>query len=197
MPQINKLVSHHRTNLDHMNYYYFQEGFCEADVNKIIEIGELHPKQTALTGAGSIEATEYRTSEVAWIHDEINYSWIFDRISEMALVANKEMWNYDLWGYQDGLQYTIYYDNDGHYDWHVDLGPGMSNRKLSCVIQLSDPSEYEGGELQMNTGSQITSIPKQKGLVTFFSSFVLHRVTPVTKGVRKSLVAWISGPNLR
>jgi PKHD-type hydroxylase len=73
----------------------------------------------------------------------------------------------------------------------------MSNRKLSCVIQLSDPEDYDGGELQMNMGSQIVSIPKQKGLVTYFSSFVLHRVTPVTRGVRKSLVAWISGPNLR
>jgi PKHD-type hydroxylase len=73
----------------------------------------------------------------------------------------------------------------------------MSNRKLSCVVQLSDPSDYEGGELQMNSGAQIISVPREKGLVTFFSSFVLHRVTPVTKGVRKSLVAWISGPNLR
>lgn len=197
MPILNKLVSHHRTNLDHMNYYYFKEGFCEDDVNRILNIGESHPKQVALTGNNSEGPTDYRTSEVAWINDEVKHEWLFSRITDLALVANREMWNYDLWGYQDGLQYTIYYDNGGHYDWHVDLGPGMSNRKLSCVVQLSDPSDYEGGELQMNTGSQLISVPKEKGLVTFFSSFVLHRVTPVTKGVRKSLVAWISGPNLR
>ncbi len=196
MPQINRMVSHHRTQLDHMNYYYFENGFCEEDVNNVIELGNLHPKQTALTGANS-KASDYRTSEIAWINDEVTYSWLFDKISDLAMIANNDMWNYDLWGYQDGLQYTIYYDNGGHYDWHVDLGPGMSNRKLSCVIQLSDPEDYEGGELQMNTGSQIVSIPKKKGQVTFFSSFVLHRVTPVTRGVRKSLVAWISGPNLR
>jgi PKHD-type hydroxylase len=180
-----------------MNYYYFQEGFCEEDVNRIISTGEAHPKQVALTGANNDGPSDYRTSEISWINDEIKYSWLFDRISDLGTVANNEMWNYDLWGYQDGLQYTIYYDNGGHYDWHVDLGPGMSNRKLSCVVQLSDPDEYEGGELQFNNGSQIISVPKKKGLVVFFSSFVLHRVSPVTKGVRKSLVAWISGPNLR
>jgi PKHD-type hydroxylase len=197
MPTVNKFLAPHRTNLDHMNYYYFQEGFCEEDVNRIINIGEVHPKQVALTGANSDGPTDYRTSEISWINDEIKYSWLFDRISDLGTVANNEMWNYDLWGYQDGLQYTIYYDNGGHYDWHADLGPGMSNRKLSCVVQLSDPDEYDGGELQFNTGSQIISVPKKKGLVVFFSSFVLHRVSPVTRGIRKSLVAWISGPNLR
>jgi PKHD-type hydroxylase len=197
MPTVNKFLAPHRTNLDHMNYYYFQEGFCEEDVNRIINIGEVHPKQVALTGANSDGPTDYRTSEISWINDEIKYSWLFDRISDLGTVANNEMWNYDLWGYQDGLQYTIYYDNGGHYDWHADLGPGMSNRKLSCVVQLSDPDEYEGGELQFNNGSQIISVPKKKGLVVFFSSFVLHRVSPVTRGIRKSLVAWISGPNLR
>ena len=196
MPTVNRLLSYHRTNLDHMNYYYFQDGFSEDEVTKIINIGDSHPKQEALTGADN-KATDYRTSEISWISDEIKYQWLFDKVADLALVANREMWNYDIWGFEDGLQYTIYYDNGGHYDWHVDLGPGMSNRKLSCVIQLSDPDEYEGGELQMNNGSQILSVPKKKGLVTFFSSFVLHRVTPVTKGTRKSLVAWMSGPNLR
>lgn len=197
MPTVNRLLAHHRTNLDHMNYYYFQEGFCEEDTNKIIALGDSLPKQAALTGVNSEGPTDYRTSDISWINDEITHSWLFDRISDLALVANREMWNYDLYGYQDGLQYTIYYDNDGHYDWHTDLGPGMSNRKLSCVVQLSDPSEYDGGDLQMNNGSNIITVPKKKGLVTFFSSFVLHRVTPVTRGTRRSLVAWISGPNLR
>jgi PKHD-type hydroxylase len=180
-----------------MNYYYFENGFCEEDTNRIIQLGDSMPKQAALTGVNSDGPTDYRTSEISWINDEIAHSWLFDRISDLALVANREMWNFDLYGYQDGLQYTIYYDNDGHYDWHVDLGPGMSNRKLSCVVQLSDPSEYDGGDLQMNNGSNIITVPKKKGLVTFFSSFVLHRVTPVTRGTRRSLVAWISGPNLR
>ena len=77
---------------------------------------------------------------------------------------------FDLSGFLDvDAPVVMKYSKGGHYDWHVDLGPGMSNRKLSCVVQLSDPSDYEGGELQMNSGSQVISVPREKGLVTFFS----------------------------
>jgi len=107
------------------------------------------------------------------------------------------MWNFDIWGYHDTLQFTNYYGDGGHYDWHADLGPGISNRKLSVVLQLSDPNDYVGGELQMNTGGGITSVPKQYGLLCFFPSFVLHRVTPLTSGTRTSLVTWLCGANLR
>jgi PKHD-type hydroxylase len=73
----------------------------------------------------------------------------------------------------------------------------MSNRKLSCVLQLSDAADYDGGDLQLNNGSQIITVPKEKGTITFFSSFTLHRVTPVTRGKRQTLVTWLSGPNLK
>jgi PKHD-type hydroxylase len=65
------------------------------------------------------------------------------------------------------------------------------------VLQLSDPGEYEGGELQMNVGSSILTVPQELGLICFFPSFLLHRVTPLTSGVRKSLVTWLCGANLR
>jgi len=107
------------------------------------------------------------------------------------------MWNFDIWGYQDSFQYTIYYGDGGHYDWHVDMGPGISNRKISCVLQLSDPEEYDGGDLQMNPGGQILTVPKQLGTICFFPSFMLHRVTPLNSGVRKSLVNWFCGANFR
>ena len=61
-------------------------------------------------------------------------------------------------------------------------------------IQLTDPSEYEGGELQLKSKNSITTVSKKKGTIIFFPSFMLHRVTPVTKGVRHSLVGWITGP---
>jgi PKHD-type hydroxylase len=92
---------------------------------------------------------------------------------------------------------TNYYGDGGHYDWHADLGPGISNRKLSVVLQLSDPKDYVGGDLQMNTGGAITTVPKEYGLLCFFPSFVLHRVTPLTSGTRTSLVTWLCGANLR
>ena len=84
-------------------------------------------------------------------------------------------------------------EDEGYYDWHVDMGPGKANRKLSLVCQLSDPSEYEGGELQIHTG-QIHTVEKKKGLVVIFPSYLLHCVTPVTSGKRQTLVLWIEGP---
>ena len=65
------------------------------------------------------------------------------------------------------------------------------------VLQLSDPSEYEGGELQLLTGKEPTTIQKQRGLITVFPAWTLHQVTPVTKGTRQTLVAWISGPSFK
>jgi len=66
-------------------------------------------------------------------------------------------------------------------------------RKLSLVLQLSDPKDYEGGELILHLSEEPTVVPKKQGYVTIFPSFVLHEVTPVTSGTRHSLVSWISG----
>lgn len=102
------------------------------------------------------------------------------------------------WGQSGGGGLGAGGSGGGHYDWHLDRGGlGIAPRKLSAVIQLSDPNEYEGGDLQLYVGSEPTNIKKQKGLVVVFPSFVLHRVTPVTGGTRRSLVAWLSGPKFR
>jgi PKHD-type hydroxylase len=82
------------------------------------------------------------------------------------------------------------------YGWHQDYG-GEISRKLSLVLQLSDPSEYEGGNLQVKTSSEPQTVKKQRGFIAAFPSYVLHQVTPVTKGNRQSLVAWVSGPQFK
>jgi PKHD-type hydroxylase len=79
------------------------------------------------------------------------------------------------------------------YGWHQDFGGGIS-RKLSMAVQLSDPSEYDGGALQVMTSGEPQSIPKKRGMIAVFPSYILHQVTPVTRGSRQSLVAWVSGP---
>lgn len=187
-----------RNNVNHFNYYFYTNAFTDKELNKIIEIGESLPKQKGETGGGD-EGTvsEYRISDVSWIGQNEDTEWLYAKMAEYAIAANKEMWNFDIWGYHDTFQYTTYYGDGGHYDWHADLGPGISNRKLSCVLQLSDSDDYEGGDLQMNIGASILSVPRQKGLLCFFPSFLLHRVTPLTGGIRKSLVTWLCGANLR
>jgi PKHD-type hydroxylase len=191
-------ISKERNNVDHYNYYYFDNVFTDDELTKIHNLAMSYPKLNATTvGEDGVNVSEYRKSTVTWLPDEQRSLWLYDKISELAHTANTNMWNYEIWGYNDQLQYTVYEGNGGHYDWHADLGPTISNRKLSCVIQLSDPDDYEGGDLQLNNGSGVITVEKKKGRIIFFSSFVLHRVTPVTDGTRISLVTWLSGKNLR
>jgi len=152
MSVANKFLDQERNDVNHLNYYYFTNAFTPEEIQKIIEIGESHPKYSGVT-IGDDEnggVSDYRVSEIAWLDETPSTQFIFDKFTEYAMIANKAMWNFDIWGYGDGLQYTKYYGDGGHYDWHVDLGPGISNRKLSCVLQLSTPEEYEGGQLQIN-----------------------------------------------
>lgn len=190
-------IDNERNNVDHYNYYYFDNAFTEDELTKIHNTANLYPKVAGTTVGESEEVSDYRKSTIIWIPEENKNMWLYNKISDLANVANTQMWNYDIWGYGDALQYTIYEGNGGHYDWHADLGPKISNRKLSCVLQLSDADDYEGGELQLNNGAGAVNVGKKKNRIVFFSSFVLHRVTPVTKGTRMSLVTWLSGKNLR
>ena len=199
MSLTNHFLPEHRTNINHMNYYYFTNAFTQEEILKIIEIGENLPitPGTTVGHDNEVGVSEYRISDISWINETEETAWIYEKIANYAKIANKEMWNFDIWDYQDLLQFTKYYGDGGHYDWHVDLGPGISNRKLSCVLQLSSPEEYEGGVLQMNPGGNIIEVPQGLGTICFFPSFLLHRVTPLTSGIRKSLVTWLCGANFR
>ena len=198
MSSRNYFLAEQRTDVNHGNYYYFEQGFTPEQVVQIREICEKYPKQQGTTLADDSEhVSNYRISDISWIPENQETKWIYEKIASLSKIANKEMWNFDIWNFQDDLQYTTYYGDGGHYDWHMDVGPGISNRKLSVVVQLSDPSEYEGGDLQMNPGGSFLTVPKKLGLVCLFPSFLLHRVTPLNGGIRKSLVTWLCGANYR
>jgi len=192
-------LNEHRGTMNHLNYYYFTDAFTKDELIEIRRIGDALPKMSGTTVGDDEDehVSDYRQSEIAWIGDNDDTRWLFEKMADLCKIANKYMWNFDIWGYQDGFQYTVYYGDGGHYDWHADLGPGISNRKISCVLQLSDPGEYEGGDLQMNPGGNILTVPKGLGTLCFFPSFLLHRVTPLNGGVRKSLVNWFCGANFR
>ena len=116
----------------------------------------------------------------------------------MIVEANQKMWKFDLSTMNESIQYTEYYGSqEGGYDWHMDCGIEIQNqRKISVTVQLSDSNEYEGGDLQFNIGKEMTA-PSQKGAAILFPSFYLHRVTPVTSGIRKSFVLWVGGEPYR
>ena len=123
-------------------------------------------------------------------------TWVFEKLANVVSSLNSQYFRFDLTGFGEQIQLT-HYDSSEHgmYGWHVDFGKTGPSRKLSIVMQLSDPSEYEGGNLELQPhGKEVIKIKKQRGLVVAFPSWTLHHVTPVTQGNRQSLVSWITGP---
>lgn len=191
---------HASSDVDYYNFYQFQNVFTDEEIEFIKQWGasfEQLPGEIGDSEALSVDDT-IRISTISWIPYTAGTEWIYDRLADCAIIANKEMeWNFHLSGFGDEMQFTKYFGTDkGHYSWHGDIGPGVPHRKLSIVVQLSDESEYEGGLFQISRGSHTFDGPKEKGSVIIFPSFVLHRVLPVTSGERNSLVSWISGPRL-
>jgi PKHD-type hydroxylase len=143
-------------------------------------------------------STAVRKNDVAWIAwDE----WIPGIIHNMMVSANDSYFKYDLTHFESRIQSTIYNGNsEDFYTWHVDnftqkdRHPG-EERKLSCTLVLTEPDEYEGGELQIcYYKNRFYNIKPKAGTCIVFPSWVPHRVRPVKSGQRISLVAWMKGP---
>lgn len=181
-------------------YVWWEGGFTEQELNWLQERAIKADEQARVGGNPSPEdLAKIRRSQVSWMHRSPETNWVYDKLAHIASSLNARHYRFDLTGFGEKLQLTNYdQSQNGMYGWHTDLG-GMNepSRKLSLVLQLTDPSQYEGGNLQVMTGGQPLSIRKQRGLVVAFPSFTLHQVTPVTSGNRQSIVAWISGPAFR
>lgn len=185
-------------SIDQTNYYSFDIAFNEEQLGWISNLVERYPFEKATTiGSTNEDVDIIRKSNIKWIHhDNLSY-WVYDRIQDMVVEAN-QIWNFNLYSVIDSIQYTEYLEGGGHYDWHVDIGPGAINhRKISITIQLSDSNEYEGGDFEIWTGGEFKKLPRKKGCAILFPSFLMHRVTPITKGVRKSLVLWVGGDSYK
>jgi PKHD-type hydroxylase len=185
--------------LPEISHATWHGGFSDDEINEIIRIGDSLTLEDAVVGGNSDVVGKIRSSKTGWLDLNNETSFIYDRLAYIARQLNGQFFDLDLWGFVEHLQYTVYDGKEDHYTWHVDRGTGTSDtpRKLSIVLQLSDPSEYEGGDLEIFDAPEPTKIEKQKGLVVAFPSFVLHRVTPVTKGIRKTLVVWLTGPRFK
>jgi len=141
---------------------------------------------------------DIRRSEIRFINDEYCGGLMWEYVKR----ANASHYGFDI---DEGfvMQYTAYHGSDkGHYDWHQDsdmITDEYEDRKLSIVIQLTDPKKYKGGDFQFDLNGDIVTIPefRKKGSILVFPSFLKHRVQNVTKGTRNSLVSWIKGPNFK
>lgn len=188
------------TENDPQNSYYYQTGFNSDELKTIDEgIKNLKLQKAATAGGGK---DDIRSSQIRWIPQNEEWWWLYNKLSNMITTANNELWKFELHSMPEQIQFTEYYATEnGHYTWHQDIGPGiLSKRKISITVQLSNPSEYEGGDLEMWSGghqSSVTTAYKGAGSVFIFPSYMMHRVTPVTKGVRKSFVLWVGGSHYR
>lgn len=139
-----------------------------------------------------------RRADVVWLNDGPQTGWVMMRLAELAARANRDHFGFALDGFDEALQLTRYpAEVAGFYDWHVDRGAGglTARRKLSVSIQLSAPDSYEGGALELNVDGHVVAAPRALGTAIVFPGFALHRVAPVTAGVRHALVTWIHGPD--
>jgi len=181
---------------NHVDYYKYVKCIPDATIDALrtkLDTKELRDAQVGAEDQGVVDTVK-RRSKVFWLPKTEEFHEIYKILYDCIQNCNRDFYQFKLTEITEHIQYTVYNEADqGHYDWHVDMGPGKARRKLSLIVQLSDPSEYEGGELQINAGTIVVP-EKDKGTVILFPSYLLHRVTPVTKGTRRSLVLWIEGP---
>jgi PKHD-type hydroxylase len=202
-------------------YYFFQSALTPRFCDELIKYGKSQQEQLALTGGQTNKIQEgknlsdedlkdlkkKRDSNIVWLNDR----WIYKEIQPFIHQANRlANWNFD-WNFSESCQFTKYKLNQ-FYDWHADAWEGAyankdnpdtfgKIRKLSVTCSLSAPEDYEGGELEFdfrNTDPDKQSVRKcaeikPRGSIVVFPSFVWHRVKPVTKGTRYSLVIWNLG----
>lgn len=173
------------------------EIFTKDELDKIESISEYFIKERALLQDSNGNPIDKRVSNIRWLKRNPNTEWIYSKIYSFIEDINYNGgWNFEITNeLMENIQIT-YYDSleNGHYDFHYDIGNGEpSFRKLSVSIQLSDEKEYEGGELELLVGQESYIAPKKRGTSIIFPSYIMHRVKPVSKGIRKSLVCWIIG----
>lgn len=181
----------------------WSDGFTAEECDLIIQTGELFEFMKAGIGDAdnAVLDDDIRKTNITWIEPFEEHKWIFERLNEIVAKVNFDKFQLDLRRF-DGFQYSKY-EEGAHYTWHKDISrfPNRGHyRKLSVVVMLSDPSEYEGGDLLLCTTGNLDKVENhrfEKGDVVFFYSTTPHKVEPVTKGTRLTLVTWCMGDKFK
>lgn len=176
------------------NWQMFRGVIGAEDIDYIIKCAG--PTENAST-FNQVGMSDVRKSRVSWL---TNNKKILDLLYDFVDMANRNAFGVHVYK-RASIQFTEYHATEGgHYSWHHDIDWNRNDgidRKLSVTVQLSDATDYEGGNFSFSECESPDSSSKQKGTVLVFPSYLSHAVQPVTKGVRKSLVAWFEGPTWR
>jgi len=176
----------------------FSKPVCEEIIYEGLKIS---PIEASVGFNNYSQNNSVRKSTVRWIdrkHPKLN--WLFDEFTNFFHIANHNAFGVELWRLNE-IQFTEYTEEtQGFYHWHNDINwddGRCVHRKLSLILQLSDPEDYIGGEFEMQPLYLSSPSPKEikeQGTIIVFPSFLVHKISPIIKGNRHSLVAWIEGP---
>ena len=200
------------------NTYHYFENAIDSDIcKKIIDLG--YKKEIEESKINFEMSTTVKPEIRKSFSSQLNDQWIYDLLYPYLHTANENAgWNFDI-DYSENLQFTVYKTNN-YYNWHKDSGIDASYafqkkgenydgkmRKISMTLVLNDSKEYEGGDLEFYYGKhhindtkdtiEICKVARSKGTLVFFPSFLPHRITPIIKGTRYSLVMWTMGNPFR
>ena len=181
---------------DNFKFVVHKENFLSNSQcdNLIKYMDEVNPNDSELAGKydeNILNKKVRNNKEVIFKDDKLR-----NKLKMIFELSNLSIWNFDIQKMEDVK--LLKYDVGGKYEWHTDCGSKKtSKRKLTAIVQLSDETTYEGGDLEFgiteDSGGKNYTAPRERGSITIFPAFLSHRVTPITKGTRYSLITWMLG----
>jgi PKHD-type hydroxylase len=180
---------------DHVNpWAYWDNLFTEDECKEIIKIGTSLDQVLAGINVKNVVDKDIRICNVAWMENNKDTKFIYEKISSAIISLNERFFKFDVTGFTEDFQFTEYNAPDNFYTYHTDSYYASPVRKLSVTLQLTPQEQYEGGDLELFYDTEPKKMKKDVGRLVVFPSYTLHRVLPVTKGTRHSLVGWVNGP---
>ena len=182
-----------------LNYHLVQHpsDLSDGEITKIRDYGDSLQK-TNLRLYGNSEPSKFVKASGSALQYNNETSWLYDKMAELTCHINDKYFHFELTGFYESFYYITYEAPNGFFDWHLDIGHETeAPRKLSLVLQLSDFREYVGGEFEVMIATTHATAKREKGLITAFPSFKIHRVRPITQGTRRVLTMFAVGPNFR
>ncbi|GGL52886.1 2OG-Fe(II) oxygenase [Wenxinia marina] len=175
------------------------DALTPAECDRLLALVRAAPAREAAL-VGQTRDPGQRRAELVWTDEVPEAHWVMDRLIALVRSANRDAYGFDLTDFSESPQVARYgAERQGHFAWHADIGDGplARRRKLTLVVQLSEPADYEGGRLEVWPSGHPLTAETARGAATLFPSYLLHRVTPVTAGERFSLTTWAHGPRFR
>lgn len=180
----------------HLDWVVAGERLSAEACDALIALGRGFPvEEPTVVGQDVLRA--HRVARVHMLPRVARTRAVYELLRAVAADATDRHYRLTITDLTRWPHYVEYHAGRGHFDWHNDYSHEQdeSPRKLTVIIQLSDADEYEGGQLEV-FGAIPSVLPRARGSIVCMPSFVPHRVTAVTAGVRRVIVAWIAGPRL-